>query len=77
MTDEREALYWRLHDALPLGWHLTPADYHGEERRWHVTAVDLRQRGRRAKRESVAGIGPTELEAVRDLTAKLGARPSA
>lgn len=72
MTDDREQLYWRLHDALPPGWSLTPASYHSEEGRWYVTAVDLRPRRRGAKHDSIEGLGEDELAAVSDLVAKLG-----
>lgn len=75
MTDEREQAWFGIHELLPPGWTVTPASYHSEERAWYVTAVDLRQRRRGAKHEAIEGLGDDELEAVRDLARKVGARP--
>jgi hypothetical protein len=55
MTD-REAAWFALHDAVARlpGWHVTKAELHEDERRWHVTAIDARFRGRRAKHEAIS-----------------------
>jgi hypothetical protein len=69
VTDVREAAWWAVHAALALrpGWAVTPAAYHAEERpvpRWHVTAVDARRLGRRARHAALEGVGATEIEAL-------------
>lgn len=77
-TDAREAAWWRVHDLLERrpGWRVTPSANHSEERprpRWHVTAVDARNLGRRARHEALEGLGETELEALADLARRLDA----
>ena len=76
MTDEREATWFAVHDALAQlpGWKASRAEYHGEERRWHVAAVDATNRGRRAMHESISGTGATEIEALEELARRLGER---
>jgi hypothetical protein len=69
MIEAREAAWWRVHAALELrhGWAVTPASYHAEERpwpRWHVSAVDARRLGRRARHAALEGVGATEIEAL-------------
>jgi hypothetical protein len=56
------------------GWAVGPSTYHAEVALWHVTAVDLRPRGRYAKREAIAATGETEIVALRALVALLEAR---
>ena len=56
------------------GWAVGPCTYHGEEALWHVSAIDLRPRGRLAKREAITGTGVTEIAALRALVALLEAR---
>jgi hypothetical protein len=41
---------------------------------WHVNAVDLRPRGRHAKREAITATGATEIAALCALVALLEAR---
>ena len=76
MTDERERAWAALHDAIARmpGWAVGPCSYHGEVALWHVAAVDLRPRGRRAIRESTTATGTTEIAALEALAALLGAR---
>jgi hypothetical protein len=38
---------------------------------WHVTAIDLRPRGRYAKREAITATGATEIAALGSLVALL------
>jgi hypothetical protein len=38
---------------------------------WHITVVDLRPRGRYAKREAITATGETEVAALRALVALL------
>jgi len=40
---------------------------------WHVTAIDLRPRGRYARRVAIAAIGAMEIEALGALVALLNA----
>jgi hypothetical protein len=74
--DVRERAWAAVHDALAQmpGWAVGPCVYHGEEDLWHVTAVDLRPRGRYAKRETITGTGATEVGALEALAALLEAR---
>ena len=74
--DERERAWGSVHDAIAQmpGWSVGPCTYHGEVALWHVTAVDLRPRGRYAKREAITGTGPTEIEALGALVEFLAAR---
>jgi hypothetical protein len=53
--EERERAWAAVHDALAQmpGWAVGPCVYHGDGDLWHVTAVDLRPRGRQAKREAI------------------------
>jgi len=54
-------------------WAVGPCTYHGSAL-WHVTAVDLRPRGRYAKREAITATGATEIGALGALAALLEAR---
>ena len=75
MTD-REAAWWAVHDGLAHlpGWTVSRAEYHGEEGRWHVPAVDTTNRGRRAMHGSISGSGATEIEALEALALWLSTR---
>ncbi len=74
--DERERAWGTVHDAIAQmpGWAVGPCTYHAEVASWHVTAIDLRPRGRYAKREAITGIGATEIAALDALAALLEAR---
>ena len=74
--DERERAWAALHDAIAQkpGWAVGPCVYHGDRALWHITAVDLRPRGRYAKREAITATGATEVAAVRALVALLEVR---
>ena len=74
--DDRERAWAALHDAVAgmPGWAVGPCIYHGDDASWHVAAVDLRPRGRQAKRETITATGDTETDALRALAALLGAR---
>lgn len=67
MSEELEAAWSAVHDALPVGWSVMRPVHHGEERErpWHVWAMDLRSAARRGDR--VEATGRTEAEALRDL----------
>lgn len=54
------------------GWAVGPCVYHGEAASWHVAAIDIRPRGRQAKREVIAATGPTGIAALDALAALLG-----
>ena len=56
------------------GWSVGPCSYHAEAALWFVTAIDLRPRGRYAKREAITGTGATEIAALGALVALLEAR---
>lgn len=74
--DERECAWGAVHDAIARmpGWAVGPCLYHGDGALWHVNAIDLRPRGRYAKREAITGTGATEIAALRALVALLEAR---
>jgi hypothetical protein len=74
--DDRERAWASVHDPIAElpGWAVGPCTYHGDGALWHVTAVDLRPRGRYAKREAITGTGTTEIVALRALVALLEAR---
>ena len=60
--------------AQMQGWAVGPCTYHAEVALWHITAVDLRPRGRYAKPEAITATGATEIAALRVLVALLEAR---
>jgi len=74
--DERERAWGAVHDAIAQmpGWAVGPCAYHGDGALWHVTAVDLRPRGRYAKREAITATGETEIAALGALVTLLEAR---
>jgi hypothetical protein len=76
VADEREHAWAAVHDALAQmpGWAVGPCVYHGDDALWHVTAVDLRPRGRYAKREAITATGATEIAALRALVTLIEAR---
>jgi hypothetical protein len=76
VVDERGDAWGAVHDALAqmAGWAVGPCTYHGDGALWHVTAVDLRLRGRYAKREAITATGVTEIAALGALVALLEAR---
>ena len=74
--DEREHAWAAVHDAIArmAGWAVGPCTYDGDGALWHVTAVDLRPRGRYARREAIStATGVTEIAALRALVALLEA----
>jgi hypothetical protein len=74
--DEREHAWGTVHDALARmpGWAVGPCTYHAEVALWYVSAVDLRPRGRYAKREAITATGATETAALGALVELLEAR---
>ena len=56
------------------GWTVSQAEYHGEEGRWHVTAVDATHRGRRPMHEAISASGETEVETLNALARLLEER---
>jgi hypothetical protein len=68
--DEREEAWGRLHEALPARWTVGRRSQHHEEQRWLISAVGPHP-GRGKLPTSVTGVGQDELEAVRDLDARL------
>jgi hypothetical protein len=76
--DERERAWAAFHDAIAKipGWAVGPCQLHAEAASWQVVAIDLRPRGRQAKRESVTATGTTEVTALHALVALLAARPT-
>ena len=72
----REGAWAAVHDAIAKmpGWAVGPCAYHGEHASWHVSAIDLRPRGRQAKRETIEGTGTTEATALHALVALLDGR---
>jgi hypothetical protein len=59
--DERERAWGAVHDAIAQmpGWAVGPCSYHAEVALWYVTAIDLRPRGRYARREAITATGDT------------------
>jgi hypothetical protein len=76
VVDDREHAWWAVHDALAQlpGWAVGPCTYHGEVALWQVAVIDLRPRGRYAKREAITGTGATEIADLGALVALLAAR---
>jgi hypothetical protein len=76
--DERERAWGAVHDAIARmpGWAVGPCLYYGEVALWHITAIDLRPRGRYAKREVIESTGATEIDALGALVDLLEARRS-
>ena len=77
VTDkDRERAWGAVHDALAQmpGWAVGPCVYHGDDALWHLSAIDLRPRGRHAKREAITAMGVTEIAALGALVALLDAR---
>ena len=76
MAEERAHAWGAVHDAIAQmpGWAVGPCTYHGDGALWHVTAVDLRPRGRYAKREAIKATGATENAALGALVELLAAR---
>jgi hypothetical protein len=75
-ADEREAAWGAVHDAIARmpGWAVGPCTHHAEVALWHVAAIDLRPRGRNAKREAILATGATEIAALCAMVVLLGAR---
>jgi hypothetical protein len=74
--EERERAWAAVHDAIARmsGWAVGPCTYHGDGALWQVTAIDLRPRGRYAKREAITATGATEIAALGALGELLVAR---
>jgi hypothetical protein len=70
MDNEREEAWGRLHEALPARWTVGLASYDPGEHRWSISAVGPHP-GRGRLPVFVNGFGQDELEAVRDLDARL------
>jgi hypothetical protein len=68
--DEREEVWGRLHEALPARWTVGLGSFNPGEHRWSVSAVGPHP-GRGKLPIYVTGFGQDELEAVRDLDARL------
>ena len=65
-----------VHDTLARmpGWAVRPCKDPAEVARWHVTAIDLRPRGRCAKREAITATKATEIAVLGVLGALLTVR---
>ena len=76
MDDDRERAWASVHDAIAElpGWAVGPCTYHGDGALWHIAAIDLRPRGRYAKREAITATGETEIAALSALMELLEAR---
>ena len=74
--DEREHAWAAVHDSIGRmpGWAIGPCVYPADDDLWHVAAIDLRPRGRHAKREAIPATGTTEIGAQGALVALLDAR---
>jgi|GEM_PF-1583284 hypothetical protein len=70
LVSEREEAWGRLHEALPGRWTVALGSYNPGERRWSISAVGP-NRGRGKLPTFVSGPGENELEAIRDLDARL------
>jgi hypothetical protein len=77
VTDNARERGWAaVHDSIARmpGWAVGPCQYHGDDALWHVAAIDLRPRGRQAKREAITATGVTEIAALGVLVELLGDR---
>jgi hypothetical protein len=74
--DEREHAWRAVHDAVAQmpGWAVGPCTYHAEVALWYVAVIDLRPRGRYAKREAIPTTGMHEIAAPGALVGLLEAR---
>lgn len=70
LVHEREKAWGRLHEALPARWTVALGSYNPGERRWSISAVGP-NRGRGKLPTFVSGHAEDELEAIRDLDARL------
>jgi hypothetical protein len=68
--DEREEAWGRLHEALPARWTVGRGSYDPGEHRWSISAVGPHP-GRGKLPVYCTGFGADQLEAVRDLDARL------
>lgn len=66
MTDARERAWAAVHDLIARmpGWAVGSCQFRGDDALWHVTAVDLRPRGRQAKRKAIEATRATEITAL-------------
>ena len=73
--DERERAWGAVLDAIAQmpGWAVGPCTLHADVGLWCVAVIDLRPRGRYAKREAITATGATEIAALRALVALLEA----
>jgi hypothetical protein len=74
---ERERTWFRLHDALPLGWRAGPASYDPARHCWTVAAWSPVGGRRHPPKETLMGSGVDELGAVTDLAMTLEERARA
>ena len=74
--DDREHAWGAVHDAIGQmpRWAVGPCTYHAEVALWYVNTIDLRPRGRYAKREAIQAIGATEIAALGALVELLQTR---
>jgi len=70
MDNDRELAWGRLHEALPTRWTVGQACFDPGRPGWAISAVGP-NRGRGKLPTFVSGFGQNELEAVRDLDARL------
>ncbi len=74
--NDREAVWFALHDALPPGWRLGELTFDPAGAVYVLTAMSPRALGRgQMSKYHVTGRGTTELDAVRDLTERLATAP--
>jgi hypothetical protein len=75
MTDDREAAWDAVHEALPAGWEVGLPSYSPERRAWEVSAVNERTTGRGKLPQTVTGTGEDDIAALRDLDDRLRGVP--
>jgi hypothetical protein len=65
-SNELDAAWQAVYDAVRAGWTVVRPVYHGEERLWHVTALGPAP-AKRGRQPMVEGLGPTEAKCLWDL----------
>lgn len=67
MTEDHEAAWNAVHEALPAHWRVGLPSRHPSTGVWTVTAIDERATGRGKVPQSVTGTGEDETAALLDL----------
>jgi hypothetical protein len=73
--DERQRLWSEILDRLPPGWRTTAPSFDPGRNRWQAVAIGPKLGGRRGPApEVIAGVGLSEIDALRELAERLVSR---